>query len=425
MATNNNYFDDWRINILYAACVRSKPVGIRQNTPGKGIMKKGIVNDSQRLFVVVMTACFVLAVCSPVFADPAEGVGEAGSVLLVDAYSGQVIFEKNADEAVEFAGLKRLPALLAVCRAFDEGAITPDSAVTVSEKAAEIRGATAFLSANERILADDVLKAAVILNAGDAVCTLIEAVFGNEAAALEDISRELKGLGVGYVPEDALGGSSPISARDIALIGMELAKSEAYLKYSSVYLDSITHENGSVTELTNPNRLVRHYSGCYGLATGSVGSSDYAGAFIARRGNSAFLAVVSGMRSAASRAKLASALLDHAFSSYRRVELGAAGETVGAVLVSGGMLPSVEARTAAPVSALVPVGDTKLTSYADLPEAIEAPVEEGALLGTLLIKNSAGETIGEVPLVASANVEKAGLVDIIVRIFRSFVHADK
>ncbi len=388
-------------------------------------MYRLIEMDTKRLCAVMLAVCCFCALCFPVGAGAVEGMDEAEAVLLVDAYSGQVILEKNADEAVEFAGLKRLPALLAVCRAFDEGAITPDSAVTVSEKAAGIRGATAFLSANERILADDVLKAAVILNAGDAVCTLVEAVFGNEAAALEEIVRLLKGLGAGFVPEEPLGGSGLVSARDIALIGMELAKSEAYLKYSSIYLDSIAHENGTVTELTNPNRLVRHYSGCYGLATGSVGSSDYAGAFIARRGNTAFLAVVSGMRSAASRAKLASALLDHAFSSYRRVELGAAGETVGAVLVSGGMLPSVEAKTAAPVSALVPVGDSKLSSYAELPGSVAAPVEEGALLGTLLIRNSAGETIGEIPLTAARSVAKTRLVDIIVRIFRSFIHAER
>ena len=386
-------------------------------------MKKRVFHN--RVFAAFLAACALAAVCTFVGAAPAEGVEGAKAVLLIDAYSGRVICERNSSEAVEFAGLKRMPALLAVCRAFDSGDIKPDTVVTVSNRAAAVRGATAFLSPNERIAAEEVLKAAVILNAGDAVCALIEAVFQTDAAALEAIARELKGIGASFVPEDPLGSNSLISANDIALIGMALAKSEAFLRYSSVYIDSITHENGTVTELVNPNRLVRFYSGCYGLATGSVGSTDYAGAFIARRGNSAFMAVIAGMRSADARAKLASELLDGAFSAYRRVELAAAGETIGAVLVKGGLLPSVEAKTAEPVSALVPVGDSKLSSEAVLPDSIEAPVEEGALLGTLIIKNSSGETVGEVPLIASASVTKAGLTDLILKVFRSFLHSDK
>ena len=381
--------------------------------------------DLKRIFALLLALGVFCASCFGALAVPAEGADGAKAVLLIDACSGRVIFEKNSTEPVEFAGLRRLPALLAICHAFDSGDIKPDTVVTVSQRAAAVRGATAFLSPNERIAAEEVLKAAVILNAGDAVCALLETVFQTDAAALDAIVRELKGLGVGFVPEDPLGSDALISAKDIALIGMALVKSEAYLRYSSIYIDSIAHENGTVTELVNPNRLVRFYSGCYGLATGSVGSTEYAGAFIARRGNSAFMAVIAGMRSAEARAKLASELLDGAFSAYRRVELAAAGETVGAVLVTGGMLPSVEAKTAEPVSALVPVGDSKLSSVADLPDTVEAPVEEGALLGTLIIKNSSGETVGEVPLVAAASVPKAKLADLILRVFRSFLHADK
>jgi D-alanyl-D-alanine carboxypeptidase (penicillin-binding protein 5/6) len=363
-------------------------------------------------FASLMLVLIFLSASLPAAAlsAPSIDLRGAGAALLIDADSGQVLFEKNAYEPCEVAGLKRLPALLAVCRAFDSGLITEDTTVTVSPDAAKVRGATAFLSPGERISAGELLKAAVIIGAGDSICALVSAIYPG-AEALEAINGALLEIGAGVRLSDAMGEGDKIALSDIARICCALTESGTYLKYSSIYLDSLAHENGSVTELANPNRLVRFYSGCFGIGTGSVGSSEYCGAFIARRGNTTFLAAVAGLPDSASRFALASDLLDRSFSAYRKVELGAAGESLGRVSVSGGTQGFVEVLTEKAVSALMPVSDTKLLSEAYLPESIEAPIEKGAPVGTLVIKNSMGEKLGEVPLIAAETVPKATFRD--------------
>ena len=109
---------------------------------------------------------------------------------------------------------------------------------------------------------------------------------------------------------------------ELAKVCMALSESGSWRKYSSVYLDTLTHENAPPTELTNPNRLVRFYSGCFGIATGSVGAAQYCGAFIAKRGSTTYLAIVAGLPDSASRFALASEMLDYGFSAYRAVEIG-------------------------------------------------------------------------------------------------------
>ena len=113
----------------------------------------------------------------------------SASALLMDAGSGKVLFEKNASQKTEVAGLKRLPALLTVCRAFDEGLIAGSTRVTVSSEAAAIRGTTAFLEPNETADAEPILKAAVMLTAGDAICALLKTVF--TFVKSEDQKREV------------------------------------------------------------------------------------------------------------------------------------------------------------------------------------------------------------------------------------------
>lgn len=375
-----------------------------------------------RRITAILTALFMILTCSWASASGA-GIDMTGAktAVLIDADSGAVILGKDADKRAEFAGLKRLPALLAVCEAFDSGRLTGDMDITVSSEAAGIKGVTAFLSPNERIKAELLLKAAVMLTAGDAIYALLDSVYPGDAAKNEAVGKGLKELGSDAELNNCMGEGALFSANDIVKICTVLSKSGSFLKYSSVYLDSIEHENASKTELTNPNRLVRFYSGCYGLATGSVGASEYSGAFIARRGTTTFLAVVAGMPDSASRFKLASELLDYGFATYRSAEICSDGETIGTVQVIGGKLTETEVITGKTVSVLTPVGNTKITQEIILPDCLEAPVAEGEAIGSLIIKNSEGLTLGEIPLIAATAVEKASFVDYFMTVLRSWL----
>ena len=378
-----------------------------------------------RRITAILTAIFMILTCSWASASGVEvDMTGAKSAILVDAESGTVILGKDADKKVEVAGLKRLPALLTVCEAFDSGRLTGDNNITVSSEAARVKGVTAFLSPNEHIKAELLLKAAVMLTAGDAIHALLDAAYPGDAAKNEAISKRLKELGAEAELKSFMGEGALFSANDIVKICKTLSKSEAFLKYSSVYLESIEHENASKTELTNPNRLVRFYSGCFGLATGSVGASEYSGAFIARRGATTFLAVVAGMPDSASRFKLASEMLDYGFATYRSAELFKAGEALATVPVVGGKLAETEVIAKNTVSVLTPIADTKVFQEMILPEFLEAPVAEGEAVGSLIIKNSEGITLREIPLIAGSAVEKAAFSDYFMTVLRSWLRLD-
>lgn len=359
----------------------------------------------KRILAVLLALLAAACGTARAAAEPPVDLSGAGAILLVCADTGGVITEKNAEEPIEAAGLKRLPALLAVCRAFDEGRLKGYDVITVAAEAAKEKGATAFLSANEHIAAEELLKAAVMLTAGDAISALLLSLCGTREAALEAVNAELSAIDVAPLSASAMGEGRQFTLNELKRICMELAESGSFLKYSSTYTAELAHENAPTTELTNPNRLVRHYSGCFGLATGSVGASEYAGAFIARRGGTAFLVLLSGMQSGSARAKLASDLLDYAFSAFRTCEVGKAGDVIGSVTVTGGQMSRVEAVSPSDIKVLVSVQSPKLTIVPELYESAEAPIAEGEVLGKLIIKDASGNILAEAPAVSAEAVK--------------------
>ncbi|MBQ2518184.1 MAG: hypothetical protein II536_05080 [Clostridia bacterium] len=371
-----------------------------------------------RRFICFLMCAVMLAapMTSGALQEP-DGLDTASAAVLINAETGAEVCGRNTQTPVEAAGLRRLPALLAVCRAFDGGEITESTPLRVSERAARERGATAFLAAGERIEAGPVLKAAVMLTAGDAIRALLEAAYPADGgkSAVNSVLSEF-----GAAPaDDPMGEGCAFTVGELAAVTLGLAKSPAWLKYSSCYTDTLTHESGQVTELVNPNRLVRFYSGCFGAATGSVGQSEYAGAFIAKRAGTTFCAVITGMPDSKSRFALASSMLDSGFAAYR----AAAIERAKAMLVpvTGGVKGQVEAEVEGGAYILLPAGDLKITSEAELPGFVEAPVEKGSVLGRLIIKNASGEAITELCLKAAETVEKAGFADAFTAAARSWL----
>lgn len=370
-----------------------------------------------------MCAVLITAILFPfgmAFGAGAVDIGEAYAVLLTDAASGTVIIEKNAYERIDPAGLVRLPALLTACHALDEGRADINAITSVSREAASIKGTTAFLSEGEQIKLSELLKAAVIINAGDALYALLQGIYGSDPAILSAEGECMTELGLPS-PSDVMGKSEKYSLFELSKMCTALAESPSFLRYSSVYTETLLHERSGETELTNPNRLVRFYSGCFGLATGSEGASNYCGAFIAKRGSSTFLAIVAGAQNSSSRFRLASDLLDHAFANYRHFDIAKGGEIMGSVPVVGGISQSVDAVTSSDIDLLVPVNCKKLISEVALPEFKEAPIEKGESIGELIIKNSEGETVAMTPLVASESVEKANYFDWFTRLLNSWL----
>ena len=241
--------------------------------------------NSKRFAALIL--CIVCAVSSICYAKaeqstPSVDIGSARAALLIDEASGKMLFEANAAEKLPAAGLTRLAALTVICDAFDSGAIAGDTEVSVDETASRIGGTTAFLRAGERMDANSLLLASVMINAGDATHALACAAFGGESNAVAAINSRLAGIGVSAVYSDICGAGQSLSAMELASIARGLIKNQTYSKYGTKFYERISHEGAGETELANPNKLIKQYSGCLGVGTGSSAEAGYCGVFAAK-----------------------------------------------------------------------------------------------------------------------------------------------
>lgn len=354
----------------------------------------------------------------PTWALP-DGVRAA---ILVDGAGGTVLCGAGADEALAVAGLVKLPALLTLAQAFDGGLIQAETAMHVSDRAASITGPTAFLERGEEMSAAELMKAAVMISAGDAIMALGEGAYGSESVFVENINATLRLAGVERTVTDALGTSLTLSAGELAQLGRAAATSETFTRYCGLYLDHIVHPDGRETELVNANRLVRSYAGCMGLLTGSSAQDGYCGVFAATRSGTTLIAVVLGARDTGTRFSAASALLDFGFASYRVETLIAAGEVVAtAVPVQDGTVRQIDLVAHEEIALLLPRDQERPTAVKDVPELLSAPLSQDAPVAEARFVNAAGETVARAKLYPAEDVPSFRFLDVLHAIVRSFL----
>lgn len=373
------------------------------------------------VFVAALSLLSIPALASanqPTLPD-AEAVSAA---VLVEPETCTRLWANRADERYIVAGLSKLPALLTLAQAFDDGAIDASTAMRVSSHASEIAGPTAFLEANEEIDAGTLMKAAVMISAGDAIMTLGENVYGSESVFVDNINVTLRQLGLTASLSDAMGSAAGLTAWDLALLGRAAAESDTFLQYSRMYYDGIQHSDGRETELVSANRLLKSYAGCIGLQTGSSAEVGYGGVFLIERNGMRLIAVVLGAKNASERAGAACALLDYGFATYRTQTLAAIGKPVEKnIPVRNGNVKVIDLVVREDVTIIAQTAGGELTQSLDLPEILEAPLDASVSVGTVTFTNASGEVVASVPVYPSVPVEAFGITDLLRRIIAAFL----
>ncbi len=362
----------------------------------------------------------------PVRAEELPFGVDAKAAVLMDAASGQIIYEKNADEQYDVAGMIKLMSGLIVSEALDSGAISLSDTANVSSNAAGLGGMSAFLAAAQSYSVEVLYKAMLMISANDATVALAEKLFGSSEAFVAKMNERSAGLGISAVftsPTGHRATGQGMSARDAAVIARELCKHPNALTYTSIYMDELVHADGRRTELVNPNRLVRFYSGCDGLSTGSNSTAGYSGAFTAQRNGTRYIAVVIGASNSDARSAIAQKLLDHAFANYESVVVIEEGKGVAKdVPVEGGRKKTVHGVAGKTLSLLMKKGESAgITKEVEVSELLTAPVEAGQQMGELIIKLN-GTELARVPVVACETVEKASIASALRIIWLSWLH---
>ena len=386
-------------------------------------------------FLFFLLALFTVLSCVTVFSfasdDESEGDVaqptsaaleiDARGAILMEATTGTVLFEQNADEAFPPASVTKIMTLLLVMEALDAGRFTLSDRVPVSEHAASMGGSQVFLSPGETLSVEDMIKCTVISSANDAAVALAEFVSGSEDAFVSEMNRRAGELGMQNAHFENVTGLDDTttdhrcSARDIALMSRALISHKDILKYSSTWMDSI--RDGGFT-LSNTNRLIRFYPGATGLKTGSTAKAKFCLSATAERNGMTLIAVVMGSPSRDIRNEETKRMLDYGFANYglftrSKTELppvGTLGGDADVCRVGYEGFSSVVSRGE----------ENKIETEIELPESLTAPISEGDVVGRAVFR-SGDRAVGEVPIKALESVPRITFPALFKKMLRALV----
>lgn len=354
----------------------------------------------------------------------------APSAILVEASTGEVILEKDADAKRSPASITKVMTLLLTFEALEEGKVSLTDQVLTSEHASSMGGSQVFLAEGEKQSLDTMIKCIVISSGNDASVAVAEHIAGSEEAFVDLMNKKAKELGLENTHfEDCCGLTDSdnhySSARDVAIMSRELILNHPEIyDYTTIWMENITHETkqgSSLFTLSSTNKLLKQYPYTTGLKTGSTSKAKFCVTATARKDNMDMIAVVLGAEDGKSRFNDAKALLSYGFN-VSDVYIDENTEALPPLMIEKTMQESVELKFAGPFRYLDTKGNdlSKVEVKVSLPEKVEAPVDEGAKAGEVKYLLN-GTPIGSVDILFAESVEMAGYVDYLLQVFREFL----
>ena len=335
---------------------------------------------------------------------------KAKSAVLLEPYTGKVLYEMNPDEKLPPASVTKIMPLLLVMEAIDRGDISLETVVTASEHACSMGGSQIWLEPGETMTGNDLLKATVIASANDACVALGELIAGSEegmVALMNERAKELGMTGTHFVNCTGLDAEGHLTtAYDIALMSAELIKHRLIKDYSTVWMDSL---RDGKSELVNTNKLVRFYNGTTGLKTGTTSGAKYCLSATAERNGMELVAVIMAGDSSQDRFNGAKKLLDYGFANYNYSSIDSGIKSDMTVPLKKGVKKNLSVAAGDNLNVLLPkTVKGNVERAVSLSNDLTAPVKKGAVIGTVTVTLS-GEQLGEIPLFAAEDVEKLSL----------------
>lgn len=347
----------------------------------------------------------------------------APSAVLMEASTGTVIYEKDADTARPPASVTKVMTMLLIFDALEAGSIHLEDEVTTSEYAASMGGSQVFLEPGEIQTVDTMLKCIAVASANDACVAMAEYICGSEEEFVRKMNERAKGLGMdntNFVNCNGLDAEGHMtSARDIALMSRELiTKYPQVHDYSMIWMENITHNTSKGTSefgLTNTNKLVRQYEYATGLKTGSTGEAKFCVSATGEKNGIEMIAVVMGAETSKERFADAVKLLNHGFGKCQ-LYTDESTPDVQSADVEGGVREYVSVERPGAFSYLDMTGANlaEVEKRTEMNENLSAPLKEGDVIG-YIVYSIDGREIGRAELTAGEAVEKAGFIDYLIK----------
>lgn len=405
------------------------------------------------LAALITMAAFLSAVPEEALAADNELNLEVKSAILMDAATGQVIYEFNADEPLPPASMSKMMTEYIVMEKIESGELSWDDLVTTTEYAANVIGSGQLLAYQEKLPVKDMFASMSIYSGNDATVALAEHIAGNEEKFAEMMNEKARELGLSesahfinstglgrddlgkYAPQN-IPGETMMTARDSALLAYHIIKDhKEVLEYTKTTRRKLRERD--TTEMTNWNWMLEGwsndsvslkkyaYEGLDGLKTGHTDEAGYCFTGTAERNGLRLISVVMGAQSEPKRFEETRKLLDYGFKNFEKKTIYSSGseiEELKTVKMNKGVKTQVPVVTGSDLSILVRKGasDEEFVKEATpLPEdQLVAPIKKGDKMGTLKVKYNEQEF--SVDLVAAEDNEKGSWLRLLFRAIKDF-----
>ena len=318
------------------------------------------------------------------------------SALLVEASTGAVLFEHEADTPRSPASTQKLLLQLVVMEALADGRVALTDSVHASARASRTGGSQVYLQQGEVFPLSEMMAAIVISSANDACVAVAEHVGGSVEGFVHLMNAKARQLGM--TPRDE---GNETTARDLAAIARALLPHEKILEWSSIRMRPF---RGGAFTLYTTNKLLGRFPGLDGLKTGYTKRAGSCLVATALRRDMRLVSVVMGGRGEKARDRETTRLLEWGFAHFVKGPLALAGEPVGKVPLDWGQEPEVSAVTADTfVAVLTPEQRRRVDRKVELPELQPAPVAAGDTLGMLHLRLD-DAVLAQVELIAADSV---------------------
>lgn len=382
-------------------------------------MKKYVIS-----FLLIF--CFALlsfggAVIDTYAANLDESSFSAKSLYLMDYNSGQVLYEKDAEKELPVASIVKLMTIELVCEKLESGELKLDDTVIVSQKAQSMGGSQVFIEEGGEYSVGDLLKSTIVSSANDASVALAETISGSEENFVVLMNKKAKELGLkntNYVNCTGLPASNQYScAKDTAILLKNILSHDDYHRYSTIWMDSLSHPKGRQSELVNTNKLIRYYEGCDGGKTGSTSEAGYCLVATAKRGDMRLIGSVLGAENGKKRFSETSSLLNYGFSNFENKQVVSKDSLLNDNLqVKNAKVDEVKIASKENIFVLSKKGsDDDITTKVELNSDLKAPLKKGDKVGRIFVMRNS-EVVGESDIVSMDDVEVSSIMDNITKI---------
>ena len=345
-------------------------------------------------------------------------IPNATAGVLMDATTGEIIFEKNKDEQVAVASMTKMVAQIIILETIEAGKIKWSDKVTASANASGMGGSQIYLTTGEEMTVEDMMKGISMASANDATVAMAEFIAGSEVEFVEMMNKKVKELGLkntffkNCTGLDEEGHYS--SAYDMAVIARELLKHEKILEFSSVYEDYLREDTDNKFWLVNTNKLVRFYEGADGLKTGHTDAAKYCLAATAKRDDLRLIAIVLGEDDSQTRNSETMSLLDYGFNNYKIKILKTTDDIVKEISLDKATSPKISLVPMNDIAILSKKSaDNKKYTYDIKITNNNLPLKKGDEVGKIIVKDKDNNKIKEEILTVTENVNKLNFLELL------------